>query len=106
MKRKLRRMRSAVRWVAAAMICLSVVAPLRLDNAYLRSGDFDTVRVERHECVWEIASRYTTNRKDVRALVEAIIEVNDLSPDGALRVGQSLRVPVIREALPPKVAAR
>ena len=106
MKKRGRRIQRLFRWMAAALICAAAIAPLRLGNEYLRSGDFDTVRVGRHECVWEIASRYTTNARNVRALTEAIIEVNGLSPDGALRAGQSLRVPVLRKELPPQVAER
>ncbi len=106
MKKRNRKLRRIFRWGIAVLICTMAVAPLRLGNAYLRSGDFDMVRVERHECVWDIASRYTTNAQDVRALVEAIIAVNGLTDDGALRAGQSLRVPVLRKALPPQWAER
>ena len=106
MKKRSRRVRGIFRWLFAALICMAMAAPLRLGNAYLRSGDFDIVRVKRHECVWEIASRYTTNMRDARALVEAIIEVNGLTSDGVLRAGQNLRVPVLHKALPPQMAER
>ena len=106
MKKRTRRMRRVFRWTLAVLICLAMAASLRLGNAYLRTGDFDVVRVKRHECVWEIAARYTTDRKDARSLVEAIIVINGLPNDGALLAGQSLRVPVLRRALSPQIAER
>ncbi len=78
----------------------AALVPFHLCNDYLRSADFDTVKVARKDSVWTIASRYTTKEEDARELVEAIIEVNGLSADGALRTGQNLRVPVLRERLP------
>ena len=89
-----------------AVIWVIFFSPLHLTNAYLRSSDFDTVTVERQETVWQIAGRYTADEKNIRSLVEAIIEVNALSPDGAIRAGQRLRVPVLKGETGPQLAHR
>ncbi len=86
-------------------VLLVTVSSFGLCNDYLRTADFDTVTVSARDSVWIIASRYTDREEDVRALAEAIIEVNGLPADGALRAGQSLQVPILRERLP-KIARR
>ena len=92
--------------IAAAALYLIMFPPFHLNNAYLCSDTFDTVTVSRHESVWDIAGRYTVNGNQARKLTEAIIEVNDLSSDGAVRSGQKLRVPVLVKQLPPQLAER
>lgn len=89
-----------------AVIWVIFFSPLHLTNAYLRSSAFDTITVERQETVWQIAERYTEDQKNIRSLVEAIIEVNALSPDGAIRAGQRLRVPVLKTNAEPQFANR
>ena len=105
MKRQRKTTRGMLARVVLVAAFAAAVAPFHLCNDYLRSADFDTVTVARRDSVWTIASRYTAKEEDARELVEAIIDVNGLSADGALRVGQSLRVPILRERLP-KLAER
>ena len=93
------------RWVLLMLVAMAAVSPLHLGNDFLRSSDFDMVEVGRKDSVGAIAARYTAKAEDARELAEAIIEVNGLSADGALRVGQRLRIPVLRERLP-KVAEK
>lgn len=93
-------------WAVLAVVWLVFFSPFHLTNAYLRSGAFDTVTVERRETVWQIAERYTADEGNIRSLVEAIIEVNALSPDGAIRPGQRLRVPILKTAREPQLANR
>ena len=77
-----------------ALIWMGVSA-LHLTNPYLRSADFIEVQVSRGENVWSIARRYTTRETMAEQLEEAIIEVNDLLPDGAVYAGRHLRVPIL-----------
>lgn len=93
-------------FIVVAVVWVAVFSPLHLGNEYLRSSTFDTVTVQRRETVWHIAHRYAADEKKVPALIEAIIEVNGLSPDGALRVGQRLQVPVLRQDGVARVAER
>ena len=100
----MKKKKNTLRKMAVRMMLLIALAatasPFHLGNDYLRSADFDTVKVSRKDSVWTIASRYTAKAEDARELAEAIIEVNGLAADGALRVGQSLRIPILRERLP------
>lgn len=89
-----------------AVVWVVFFSPFHLTNAYLRSSVFDTVTVERQETVWQIAGRYTEDEGHIRSLVEAIIEVNALSPDGAIRAGQRLRVPALKADAGPQFAHR
>lgn len=92
-------------WAFAALY-LFLFPPFNLDNAYLRSDRFDTVTVSRNESVWDIAGRYTVDGKQAKKLTTAIIEVNGLTSDGAVRTGQKLRIPVLVKELPPQMAER
>ncbi|MBQ7514913.1 MAG: LysM peptidoglycan-binding domain-containing protein [Schwartzia sp.] len=85
---------------------LAALPPLGLDNNYLRSATFDTVTVARRDTVWGIAARYTTDEGQASRLAAAIIEINGLGADGAIRVGQRLQVPVLRRDNAPQLAGR
>ena len=98
-----KRKKKSASWLVRALLIAAVaavVSPFHLGNGYLRSGDFATVQVARKDNVWTIASKYTERSEEVGELVEAIIEVNGLPADGALRPGQSLRVPILKDRLP------
>ena len=71
------------------------VSALHLTNPYLRSAEFVEVSVMRGENVWTIARKFATKETMAEQLEEAIIEVNGLSPDGAVAAGRRLRVPVL-----------
>ena len=92
--------------IILAGVLLAMAAPLHLDNAYLRSPIFDEVTVARRETLWGIAARYTTDETQARHLVEAIIEVNGLAPDGRIRAGQHLQVPVLGRDRAPRLAGK
>ncbi len=92
--------------IALAVALLAALPPFRLDNAYLRSSHFDTVTVARRETVWSIAARYTTDEAQAARLMEAILEVNGLSPESPIRAGQRLLVPVLRRDTAPQLAGR
>ena len=80
-----------------ALIWMGVSA-LHLTNPYLRSSDFIEVSVSRGENVWTIARKYATKETMAEQLEEAIIEVNGLTPDGAVTAGRRLRVPLLAPA--------
>ena len=92
--------------VALVGVLLTLAAPFHLGNAYLRSSDFAVVTVKRNESVWTIAERYTKNAAQNQVLMEAIIEVNGLSPDGSVRAGQKLRIPLLEQDLVSQMAAK
>ena len=71
---------------------------LHLTNPYLRSAEFVEVPVIRGDNVWTIARKYAAKETMAEQLEEAIIEVNNLPPDGAVHAGRRLRVPVLEPA--------
>lgn len=75
-----------------------VVSSLHLTNPYLRASAFVEISVARGDSVWTIARQYAAKESMARELEEAIIEVNDLSPDGAVYAGRRLRIPTIEPA--------
>lgn len=89
------KMKHTLPFVFFALVTLLSLSPLHLSNHYLRCTDFDVVVARDADSVARIASRYTNDPQQVERLAEAIIDVNGLPPDGALRVGQNVRVPVL-----------
>ncbi|ERL03285.1 LysM peptidoglycan-binding domain-containing protein [Mitsuokella sp. oral taxon 131] len=85
---------------------LLIASPLHLSNRYLRASDFDVVIVQEDENASAIALRYTNDTAQAKRLCEAIIDINALTPDGALRAGQSLRIPVLARSSGKEVASR
>lgn len=84
-------------WLLAAVMILIAVSPLHLTNEYLRSNTFDRVEIQQGEDIQSVARRYTRDETRVRELQQAIIDVNDLNPDGSgLRQGQELLIPLLQ----------
>lgn len=75
-----------------------IVSSLHLTNPYLRSAEFIEISVARGDSVWTIARQYAAKESMAQELEEAIIEVNDLPPDGAVHAGRRLRIPTIEPA--------
>ena len=88
---------------AISIIFLTV--PMHLGNHYLRASEFDTVTIQANECIWDIAGKYTINTEDKAELVEAICEINDISPSDVVKPGQLIQVPVIDRAEGIRVAS-
>ena len=88
---------------AISIIFLAV--PMHLGNHYLRASEFDTVTIQANECIWDIAGKYTINTEDKAELVEAICEINDISPSDVVKPGQLIQVPVIDRAEGIRVAS-
>ena len=88
---------------AISIIFLAV--PMHLGNHYLRASEFDTVTIQANECIWDIAGKYTVNTEDKAELVEAICEINDISPSDVVKPGQLIQVPVIDRAEGIRVAS-
>ena len=88
---------------AISIIFLAVT--MHLGNHYLRASEFDTVTIQANECIWDIAGKYTVNTEDKAELVEAICEINDISPSDVVKPGQLIQVPVIDRAEGIRVAS-
>ncbi len=87
------------------ILFLITMAPLHLTNSYLRSNDFDTVKITGTQTIESIAGRYTVDSADRDNLTEAIAEVNGIDSKAELRAGQSIKVPVLNRNNPASLTA-
>ena len=62
-------------------------------NTYLTSKSYSEVYVLPGESVWSIASKYVTNKDDIRELIFAIRQINGLSTKAEIQPGQVLKIP-------------
>lgn len=90
-----KRVRLILAALCAAAAILLMADPLHLTNTYLRADTFETITVHEGDTASAIACRYTTDSDKQAELLEAIIDINGLTPDAALRAGQSLRIPIL-----------
>lgn len=88
------------RFFLLLVLALLMVQPLHLTNSYLRTADFATVTVASAETVSGIAHRYAPDEESAQELQQAIIDINALTPDGAVREGQTLRIPLREDSTP------
>ncbi len=63
-------------------------------NGYMSSNAFEVVQVKTGDTVWGIAGRYVSDKDDIRNLIMAIREVNQLNSNAQVYPGQALKVPV------------
>jgi LysM domain len=94
--RRVRRRKKAVlrRRVALALICIVIVVLTLLGGGTApasRPGAPRAVVVQGGQTLWALSARYAPDGIDVRAYIDAVIALNDLS--GPPVVGQRLRLP-------------
>lgn len=70
------------------------VAPSFSSNAYLAGSAYETTHVKSGDTLWDIASRYSTEKDDIRQLTYAIREINKLNENAQIYPGQTLKIPV------------
>lgn len=93
-RRRARRRMVARRRIALATLALVVVATLAgggVGETAPEAGGPLAVRVQPGDTLWGIASEHAPAGSDVRAYVDALIELNGL--DGQLQAGARLRLP-------------
>ncbi len=88
------------RFFLLLVLTLMIVQPLHLTNSYLRTAEFATITVAGTENISGIAHRYAPDENSAEELQQAIIEINALTPDGAVREGQTLRIPLRDDSTP------
>jgi len=62
-------------------------------NVYLSSAKYEVRQVRPGDTVWQIAAQYVDSGDDIRDLVAAISQVNNLDRNARLSPGQVLKVP-------------
>jgi nucleoid-associated protein YgaU len=70
------------------------VAPSFSSNAYLAGSTYETTHVKSGDTLWDIASRYSTEKDDIRQLTYAIREINKLNENAQIYPGQTVKIPV------------
>ncbi|HWR39754.1 MAG TPA: LysM domain-containing protein [Patescibacteria group bacterium] len=73
------------------LLCLGTVYAASRDNAPAR---YEICQVAPGDSVWSIAARLAAPREDVRELVFAIREINQLDKNARIQPGQVLKIPV------------
>lgn len=62
-------------------------------NVYLNSSKYEIRYVRTGDTVWQIAAQYVGSGDDIRDLIAAISQVNNLDRNAQLLPGQILKVP-------------
>lgn len=76
------------------LVLMWSAAPLVNSNGYLASSTYETTYVKYGDTLWGIASRYVTDKDDIRQLTYAIAEINKLNQNAQIYPGQTLKIPV------------
>lgn len=79
--------------MSLALVILAIT-PLAVSRAFVDNTTYNTVYVKPGDTVWHIASKYTTDKDDVREVVYEIRKLNKLDNNASVYPGQALRVPV------------
>ena len=79
--------------VSLALLFLAIT-PLAISLAFTDNTTYTTVYVKPGDTVWQIASKYTTDKDDVREVVFEIRKINKLDNNAHVYPGQALKVPV------------
>lgn len=76
------------------IIALWSITTLANSNAYLNAGTYATVSVKSGDTVWGIATKYVTDKDDIRDLSHAIKQLNGLNNNMQIFPGRVLKVPL------------
>lgn len=68
--------------------------PLGTSNAYLQSEIYDSVTVRQGDDLWSIVSRYVNDQEDIRDVIAATRQVNQLDRNARIYPGQTLKIPL------------
>ena len=84
--------------IVTILIAFAALAPMHLDNEFLRTDTFAAVTIQPGESLHDVAGRYTINETDKLKLIEAICEINDVHAAAPLNAGRQLQIPVLAGA--------
>lgn len=80
--------------VLSLMVAVWSITPLVNSNGYTTVSKYTTIQVKAGDSVWSIATKYVTDRDDIRELTQAMQQVNGLQHNGQIFPGQVLKVPL------------
>lgn len=67
---------------------------MQAQNTFHTSKPYQEVHVLAGDTVWSIASKYVSNKDDIRELIMAIRQINGLAINAEIYPGQVIKVPV------------
>jgi len=67
---------------------------MSFSNAEKQPAVYVNIQVHNGDTVWTIASRYTSNKVDLREVVYTIKKMNGLNNNASIYSGQTLKVPM------------
>ena len=79
--------------VMTLIITLWSITPLVSSNPYYDVGTYVTIYVKSGDTVWSIATKYVSDRDDIRDLTQAIKQLNGLNSNTQIFPGQMLKIP-------------
>ncbi len=74
-------------------ILLINILNISFSNAEKPTVNYVNIQVSSGDTVWSIASRYASDKEDIRELVYTIKTINDLNHSASIYAGQTLKVP-------------
>jgi len=80
--------------IMSLVLVILAITPLAISFAFNDTTTYTTVYVKPGDTVWQIASKYTTDKDDVREVVFEIRKINKLDNNASVYPGQILKVPV------------
>jgi LysM repeat protein len=76
------------------IMCVSVANVFANDKTDTNNGQYILVSVSSGDSVWNIATRYNNDKKDIRELIYFIRKINGLNNNAEIHPGQILKIPV------------
>ena len=81
-------------------ICFAMVIGYQQTTPAMESQSVQEVTVKYGDTLWDIVSRSTGSNMDVREVVHAVKEINNISDSGTLTPGTKIKVPVYKTDSP------
>lgn len=83
-------------FVTLTIILITILANFALGFSTASSltvPQYEEIRIQSGDTLWDIAGRYTDNSQDIRSAIHEICQINDISAS-ELYVGMTIKVPV------------
>ncbi len=93
------RIKSRIRFtffIALTLVLITVLANFALGFSTASSltvPQYEEIKIQSGDTLWDIASQYTDNSRDIRASIHEICQINDISAS-ELYAGMTILVPV------------
>ena len=76
-------------------VLIWVATPFGTSNAYLHTDVYDYVTIKTGDDIWSIAKNYVSNKEDIRELISAIHQINNIENSSNIYPGQVVKIPIV-----------